>query len=60
MKAYILMGSQPLEIANALRVEPSIAGTPFEADLSPDLERSLLAMRIIILAPEGTEKKGRK
>ena len=63
MKDYIHMGSQPLEFPGQCRVEPSAEGTKFSAELDPDVERRLLALGVIVLAPgepEGIARKGRR
>jgi hypothetical protein len=65
MKEYIHMGSQALEFPGQCRVEPSVEGTPFTAELDPDMERSLIALGAIKLAEPpaeepSTARKGRR
>ena len=58
MKDYIHLGSQALEFPGQCRVEPSLEGTPFSAELDPDVERRLLALGVIVLAaPSEPESK---
>jgi hypothetical protein len=47
---YIHKGSQALEFPGQCRVAPSLEGTPFSAELDPDVERSLIAAGQIVLA----------